>query len=1059
MRIRLLLCLTLLLAAGLTTGCDDANADDANDGRNFFERAWTQIENSFSGDTTSAGQTRVAQADTGENTAPDAHGAAPQPQRAEGADPANAPGDAANANADAAPVDRDTAQTASEPAVDASAAAATDAEPGQTADSTPASDSGVVASSDDQAEPASIDIPDVDIGYKKYVLDNGLTLIVHTDHKTPIVAVNIWYHVGSKNEGTGQHGFAHLFEHLMFQGSEHWQGEYFEPFERAGATDMNGTTNADRTNYFASVPTSALDMALWMESDRMGHFLGAIDKNLLEEQRGVVLNEKRQGENQPYGKVFDTIPPNTYPAGHPYSWSTIGSEADLNAASLEDVKNWFKTYYGPSNAVLVLAGDIEPEAAKAKVEQYFGSIEPGPPVTQQKRWVAKMSGEHRQVMFDRVPQARIYKVWNIPPTGAPDTTRLQIAADLLAGSKNSPLYKTLVYDQQIATDVSAFVWDKEIGSQLIVSATARPGTDLDTIEQVLDTQMQRFINEGPQPDAVDRARARFGASFVRGMESVGGIGGKADILAQGEIYENDPGAYKQELEILRTVTPEDIQMTAAKWLSDGVYVLSVKPFGDRKATGEDVDRDQLPEIGDTPDLDLPDVQHATLSNGLKVRLAERHSAPTVQMRMVFDAGYAADPADAPGTASLTMGMLDEGTAKRDALTISSDLDALGAELNTGASLDSATLSLATLSTALDPSLDIYADVLRNASFPENEFARLKKQRLASIAQEKRQPTSLALRTLGPLLYGQDHAYGIPLTGSGTRAAVESMTVENVRAFAHTWLRPDNATLVVVGDTTMDELKPMLEHHLGGWQPEDDAQRPKKRLPEITPPDEAHIYLVDRPGSNQATVIAGNVAPPKSSDQDVAMETVNAVLGGMFNSRLNLNLREDKHWSYGARSLLMDARAQQPFVAYAAVQIDKTAASMQEMRNELTALRGDRPIDDSELSAAQANLTRSLPGENETTPALAATLTDSVVFDLPDDYYEDYVRRVRELEQPALADAARAMIHTEGLTWVVVGDLSQIENSIRELGWGKVRTVNPETLEMSSGDSVEGEKDE
>ncbi|WP_353177366.1 insulinase family protein [Salinisphaera sp. T5B8] len=1044
MRIRFLLCLTLA-TAGLLAGCDNGNAGDSNDEANVFERAWTRIENSFSSGTPSAPQPKIDAADT--KSAQDTP-VQPAPEAEAEAEQATAktapqtPPPATTEQADPAPPD-----APKQPAED-NAASPTQA----TADETPANER------KDATGQASIDIPPVDIPYKKYVLDNGLTLIVHSDHKTPIVAVNIWYHVGSKNEAEGQHGFAHLFEHLMFQGSEHWQGEYFEPFERAGATDMNGTTNADRTNYFASVPTSALDMALWMESDRMGHFLGAIDQNLLEEQRGVVLNEKRQGENQPYGRVFDTIPPNTYPAGHPYSWSTIGSEADLNAASLEDVKQWFKTYYGPSNAVLVLAGDIEPEAAKAKVEQYFGSIEPGPPVSQQKRWVAQMSGEHRQVMYDRVPQPRIYKVWNIPPAGAPDTTRLQIAADLLAGSKNSPLYKSLVYDKQIATDVSAFVWDKEIGSQFIVSATARPGVSLDEIETVLDARLRAFIQNGPPQDAVERARARFGASFIRGVGSVGGIGGKADILAQGEIYENDPGAYKQELDILRKATPDDIRMAAARWLTDGVYVLSVEPFGDRKASGEDVDRQQLPDIGDTPALDLPDVQHATLSNGLKIRLAERHSTPMVEMRMVFDAGYAADPADAPGTASLTMAMLDEGTNSRDALAISADLDRLGAELGTSTSLDSATLSLSTLTSTLDQSLDIYADVLGNAAFPANEFDRLQKQRLASIAQEKRQPTSLALRTLGPLLYGKDHAYGIPLTGSGTRAAIEQLKVDDIRHFAHTWLRPDNATLVVVGDTTMAELKPMLEAHLGDWKAASDTPRPTKRLPEITPPDATHIYLVDRPGSNQATVIAGNVAPPKSSDQEIAMETVNAVLGGMFNSRLNLNLREDKHWSYGARSLLMDARAQQPFVAYAAVQIDKTAPAMQEMRQELTGVRDARPISESELSAARANLTRSLPGENETASALASTLTDSVVFNLPDDYYEDYVRRIRALDDPALADAAKAMIDSDGLTWVVVGDLDQIETAIRGLGWGKVRIVDPTTLEMSGADDVQGDGD-
>ncbi|MES1924523.1 pitrilysin family protein [Salinisphaera sp. T31B1] len=923
-------------------------------------------------------------------------------------------------------------------------------------DSASSENSASQGSSSQADEPAApqIEIPRVDIDYKKYVLENGLTLIVHTDHKTPIVAVNIWYHVGSKNEGPKQHGFAHLFEHLMFQGSEHWQGEYFEPFERAGATDMNGTTNVDRTNYFASVPTNALDMALWMESDRMGHFLGAIDQDLLDEQRGVVLNEKRQGENQPYGKVFDTIAPNTYPAGHPYSWSTIGSEADLNAATLDDVKAWFKQYYGPSNAVLVLAGDIEPEAARAKVEQYFGSINPGPPLTQQKRWVAKMNGEHRQVMFDRVPQARIYKVWNVPPTGTPDATRLQIAADLLAGSKNSPLYKALVYDQQIATDVSAFVWDKEIGSQFMVTATARPGGDLEALEAALDRQMQGFIEQGPDTDALDRARTRFAASFIRGTESVGGLGGKADILAQGEIYENDPGAYAEQLETLRSATPDDIGQTVRQWLSDGVYVLSVKPFGERTAQDQDVDRDSLPEFGDAATLDLPDVQHATLSNGLKIRLAERHASPVIQMRMVFDAGYAADPADAPGTASLAMGMLDEGTTHRDALAISSDLDAIGANLSSSASLDASSVSLSTLTTALDPALDIYADVLRHADFPAQEFERLKKQRLAAIAQEKREPTSLALRTLGPLLYGNRHAYGTPLTGTGTTAAVQAMTVADVEAYARTWLRPDNATLVVVGDTTLAELKPKLEAHLGDWAPEADGPRPDKRLPEVAAPDQTRIYLVDRPGSNQSTVIAGNVAPPKSSDADIAMETVNAVLGGMFNSRLNLNLRENKHWSYGARSLLMNARAQQPFIAYASVQGDKTAPAIDEMRRELSDIRGERPVIDSELSAAQANLTRSLPGDNETTPALASTLTQSVIYDLPDDYYDSYVQRIRGLDSAQLTQAARQMIDADALTWVVVGDLDEIESSIRALGWGKVEVVAADAIE--AGDAPDNE---
>ncbi len=882
-------------------------------------------------------------------------------------------------------------------------------------------------------------IPDVDIGFTKYVLDNGLTLIVHEDHSSPIVAVNMWYHVGSKNEDVGQHGFAHLFEHLMFQGTEHWEGEYFEPFERAGATSMNGTTNTDRTNYYATVPTPALDIALWMESDRMGHFLGAIDQALLEEQIGVVLNEMRQGENQPYGEVWGQLPPNTYPEAHPYSWSTIGSVKDLKAATLEDVREWFRRYYGPTNATLVLAGDIEPEAALDKVKHYFGGIPAGPPLEHQKRWIAPMEGEHRQVMRDRVPQARIYKVWNVPPTGSEAAIRLQLAADLLAGSKTSRLYKRVVYEGQIATSVSAGLWDKEIGSQFIISATAKPGVPLDKVEAALDAELQRLLKNGPPEEQLERSKTSIAASFIRGVASVGGLGGKANILAQGEVYHDDPGAYKEQLATLRQADVEAVQSAAAEWLSDGVYVLSVLPFGEHETLDTDVDRSALPKFGVAPNLDLPDVNRATLSNGLEIRLAERHETPIVQMAMVFDAGYAADPEAMPGLASMTLSMLDEGTETRDALEISADLNALGATLSAGSSLDASLVSMSAISSLLGESLDIYADVIKNPAFPEHEFERLQEQRLADIAQEKSNPSSLAMRTIGPLLYGDDHAYGIPLTGSGTVEAVETMTVQDMQRFAGRWIRPDNATLVIVGDTSMAEIKPMLEEHFSDWQaPEQPA--PSKDFPQVTPTDQARIFLIDRPGAEQTTLIAGNIAPPKSSPVQTGMDIVNAILGGMFNSRLNLNLREDKHWSYGAGSVLLDARAQQPYFAYTAVQADKTAPAMQEILSEMRGIQGEHPPTTAELAMAQANLVRSLPGENETSAQLAGTLAESVIFNLPDDYYEEYIERVQTLVPEALEAAADKMLAPNVMTWVVVGDLDEIEASIRALDWGEVTVL-------------------
>ncbi|MAA74294.1 MAG: peptidase M16 [Salinisphaeraceae bacterium] len=885
-----------------------------------------------------------------------------------------------------------------------------------------------------------VDIPDVDIPFTRFKLDNGLTVIVHEDRKAPLVAVNMWYHVGSKDEGPDQTGFAHLFEHLMFQGSENWQGEYFEPFERAGATEMNGTTSTDRTNYFANVPTPALDMALWMESDRMGNFLGAIDQARLDEQRNVVLNEKRQRNNQPYGKIWELLPPNTYPGDHPYSWSTIGSEQDLNAASVDDVKDWFKRYYGPSNAVLVLAGDISAETAREKVTHYFGNIPAGPPLEQQAKWIAPMSGEHRMTVRDRVPQARVYKVWNIPPDGADETVQLEIIADLLAGSKNSRLYKRLVYEDQIATDVTATVWGKEIGSQFMVWATARPGVELADVERVLNEEMARFLKEGPDKNALERSRTSIAAGFLRGSEKIGGFGGKSDILARGQVFQNDPAAYKSQLAVLRSVDSQGLRATARQWLDDGVLTVEVQPFGEHSVSGEAVDRGKLPDLGEPPSLDLPTMQRATLDNGLEVLLAQRDNTPITQFRLIFDAGYAADPQDAPGTASLAMSMLDEGTEKRSALDISAAFDRLGATFSAGSSLDVSTVSMSALSTALDPSLDIFADVVRNPAFPEKELLRLKKQKLAAIRQEKSSPTSMALRALPPLLYGDEHAYGIPFTGSGTEASITAMTADDMAAFHQRWLRPDNAQLLIVGDLDMEQARSLARQHFGGWQATGSMQT-DKRLPEVKRPDAPRVFLVDRPGTTQATIIAGNVAPPKSNDLDIPMSTVNAVLGGTFNSRLNLNLREDKHWSYGARTSLINARAQQPFIAFASVQIDKTAESMREIRKELKGIRGDKPVTPEELSAAQANLTRSLPGDNETTSDVAGSLSNLLIFDLDDDYYDQYTQMVQALNPTQVMGAARVMVDPEQLTWVVVGDLEQIEDPVRALKFGEVTVLD------------------
>jgi zinc protease len=879
---------------------------------------------------------------------------------------------------------------------------------------------------------------DVDIPYQKFVLGNGLTLIVHEDHKAPIVAVNIWYHVGSKNEKTGKTGFAHLFEHLMFNGSENFNDDYFQALERIGATDLNGTTSEDRTNYFQNVPTSALDIALWMESDRMGHLLGAIDQKKLDEQRGVVQNEKRQGENEPYAIADELTVKSTYPAGHPYSWTVIGSMEDLSAASLQDAKEWFKSYYGAANAVLVVAGDINAETALNKVKKYFGDIPSGPPVAKQEVWIAKRTGTQRQVAQDRVPQARIWKIWNVPQWGSADADYLDLVAKVLSSGKTSRLFKRLVYDDQSATSVSASIDAREIGGQFSIDATVKPGGDLVKVEQAIDEEVARFFKEGPTEKELLRVKTQYQSGFIRGIERIGGFGGKSDILAKNQVYGGSPDRYKATFKRVALATAADLLKSAREWLSDGAYILEIHPFPDYTTAASDIDRKKLPEPGAPPLAKFPAMQRTTLSNGLTVVLAQRSAVPVVNLNLLVDAGYAADQLATPGTASLAMGMLDEGTKTRNALQISEELAQLGAQLGSGSNLDMSTVFLSALKEKLDASLELFADVILNPSFPEADFKRLQKQQLAGIQREKVSPIPMALRVFPRFLYGEKHAYGNPLTGSGTEQSVAGLTREDLIKFHQTWFKPNNATLVVVGATTMLEIKPKLEKLFGKWAKGD---VPRKTIPVVEQQEKQQVYLMDRPGSQQSIIFAGHVAPPRANPKEISIETMNNILGGLFTSRMNMNLREDKHWSYGAGTVLYPARGERPFIAYAPVQTDKTKESMEEIARELRDIRDQRPATTEELAKVQSSQTLELPGSWETIASVAGSIGEIIRYGLPEDYFEAYPAKVQALTLGDISSAAKDVIHPDNLVWVVVGDRSKIEAGVRELGYGEVRFID------------------
>ncbi|WP_369940601.1 M16 family metallopeptidase [Xanthomonas medicagonis] len=910
-----------------------------------------------------------------------------------------------------------------------------------------------------------------EIAYTRFTLPNGLTVIVHEDHKAPVVAVSIWYHIGSGDEPAGKTGFAHLFEHLMFSGSENHKGTYFQPFEKVGATDMNGTTWFDRTNYFETVPTTALDTALWMESDRMGHLLGAIGQKELDTQRGVVQNEKRQGENRPYGRVDENILANIFPANHPYQHDTIGSMADLDAASLDDVKQWFHDNYGAANTTLVLAGDITVAQAKAKAEQYFGDIPAGKPVPRQQPWITPLAKQTRGVQHDHVSQPRIYRTWVAPQLGTDDAVQLDLATTVLGGGKTSRLYQRLVYRDNLVDDVSASIQPFALASQLQISADVKDGVDPAKVEAAIADELQKFLAEGPTADELQRAQVSYRAGFVRGLEKVGGFTGKAAILAEGQVYRKDPGAYKQDLQRAQAATASSVRKAAATWFGKGDYLLTVLPAAegfdpvaedkavkplpaaegkpaptlpaaaDYRVGKSRIDRAAgVPETTQFPSLSFPQLQRGKLKNGIEVVLAERHTIPVTQIELLFDAGYAVDHGGKLGTANFTAALMNESTQSLDSVEVAQRRQRLGAITSVSCELDICGASLDALNDQLTPSLALFADIVRNPAFKTEDIERVRSQWLAGIAQEKTQPQGLALRTLPPLLYGPQHPYGVPLTGTGTEAAIKSLTAKDLSAFQNNWLRPDNLRILVAGDTTLAQIIPQLDAAFGDWQPPATALQ-TKTLPQAAAQPAPRVFLINRADAPQSLILAGLLAPSTKAPNNLAIGVANGAFGGTFTSRLNMNLREDKRWAYGAQSFMLDAQGQRPFLFFAPVQTDKTAESAAEILKEAKAVVGDKPLTAEEIANIKNQRIRALPGSFETTGAVLGAVESIVQYGRPDDYVQTLKTRLEGIDQAAAEAAIKEIVVPQAMTWVIVGDLKQIEAPVRALKLGEVQVLN------------------
>ena len=827
----------------------------------------------------------------------------------------------------------------------------------------------------------------------------------------------------------------------MFNGTENYNNEYFGPFQQVGATNMNGTTNNDRTNYFENVPTPALDLALWMESDRMGHLLGVVNQEKLDEQRGVVQNEKRQGENQPYGRVFIQASKATFPVGHPYSWTTIGSMEDLNAATLEDVQLWFKTYYGPNNAVLSLAGDINVDEAKKIVTKYFGDIPPGPSPIKKKKWIAKRSGEKREIMYDRVPNARIYKVWNTPEIGSPEHAHFELLASLLTGGKNSALYQELVYKRQLATSVSAFYYDREIAGQFWIAVDLANGRSLDDLEDAMDKALSDFIKKGPSAKRLKNTKTSIRASSIKGLQRVGGFGGKSDLLAYSEVYSGNPGAYLEFINGIMEITNKEIKETANTWLTDGAYVLTVIPEENRSYNSESTaDRSKLPFPTEFPELDLPEIQRAKLSNGLEVVLAERHDVPMINLSFQIKSGHATDPLGQPGLANFTMSMLTEGSKSFDALELSDQLEELGTDLYTSTGLDSSSINISSLKSSFEESIEIMFEVITEPTFDQEEIDRKKIRWLAAIDQSLSTPNGMVSNLIPEILYGEDHPYAKPFSGNGTRESIQWMSRDDLINYKNRFIAPSNGTLILVGDTNLDEILPILEAKFGSW-PENRMLKGEQLDYTINKePDSRRVFLIDKPGAVQSLIVAGQLMPGMRTPDEIDIDLMNRVIGGSFTSRLNMNLREDKSWSYGVRTRLSQYKGPRPMLVSAPVQTDKTVDSIQEIIREYDEYLSSNPAKNEELEAIVNDLSLGLIGDFETFGSLMSGLSGIVSFDREDDFLDNLPKKYRSMTIDDINAAAERYIDPSIWTWVIVGDLSKIEQGIRELDLGEIEIL-------------------
>ena len=909
---------------------------------------------------------------------------------------------------------------------------------------------------------AGVKPPVVKLDYEKYTLPNGLEVILREDHRLPMVAVNTWYHVGPANETAGKTGFANLFEHMMFQSSGHvGEDQFWKYMEGAGASFINGTTDFDRTNYMEDVPSNQLETALWLESDRMGFLLDKINDTSLANQQDVVRNERRQSvENPPYQLVEEEMWHNLFPKGHPYYAAVIGSHEDVQSAKVDDVKAFFRQYYCPNNASLVIVGDIDKVATKKMVEKYYGSIPRGKAVPAITATTPPITSERRLTVPDKITLSRVYMAWITSPIFKPGDAEAIVTSQILGGGKASRLYKSLVYEQRLCQDITVSQQSLSLGSIFQITATVKPDKTPEEVEKAIDAELAKYMASGPTAEEVAATQNSIYSGTVTSLENLGGFSGVADRLNEYNQHMKDPGYLNKDLARFAAVTPEASKKFANDQLQKNARVVVYAVPGDKrlppdpaappkpaeeasKVVSGEPWRNTVPSPGPANMAQLPSAKRSELPNGMALYVVESHSLPVVAANMVFRSGSAADPADLPGLAGFTAAMLDEGTSKRDALQIANEVYALGATLNTGTQTDGSNASVRALKQNAAAAMSILSDVVLNPAVPDKEVERIRNDRMTALMQQRDQPWPTALRVMNACLFGPSHPYGH--TQLGTSDAIKKITRDDLMKLYSSTFSPKNAALIVVGDVTEAEAKKLATDAFGSWK----GNATPATLPAAGTMVTSRAVIVDKPGNNQTMLLAGQMGVKRSDPDYEKLDVMNTVLGGLFSSRINLNLREDKGYSYGAFSFIGQNRGVGPLMAGAAVRGDVTGPSIEEILKEVTKIR-DSGVTPDELKLAKESIVRSLPANFETTGSTAGTMASIYLYDLPLDYYQTLPGRINAITTNDVLDVAKKHLVPERMVVVAVGDRSKIESQITKLNLGTIAYRDADGKEMAAG---------